>query len=541
MLRRGAILLGLVGGSVHAQGALLEVLSSGDVGALGASVAGAGDVDLDGLPDVLAGAPDTGYLGVFAGAAYVRAGGSGEELLRLYGKTSGDDFGTAVAGVGDIDGDGHPDVAVTAPGNIGDRYVRVLSGVDGHVLLHLVGSGNGKFGTAVAGPGDVDADGWPDILVGAPLSGSPGYVRVYSGATGDVLIHIDDDPVFFASDDLGASVSWIGDVNHDGHADLAVGAPGDHQIESVDNGAARIYSGRDGHLLHKFLGADNNDLLGTSIAGCGDVDGDGTGDLLAGAPSEGASGYDDGALYLISGATGAALLHIPSEHIGERLGEVVAGGGDFDGDGIPDLISSAAAAVQIGPSYYSSRSVKVFSGLDGALLATLQGGTTKETLWSPPLAVACAGDFNDNGHPDLAVGLPSLMGPTFFTKSKLAVFEMHCGTIEEVGDSCTGTLGVAPDLSVTGCATPGGTLAVSVDGPPVPTLLLVGLGSADVLLPSGCSLLVSGLVAVVPVTPGASVSDTLPLGIVGLGLDLQAFSVLAGGMAASQGVQVLVE
>ncbi|MFO0985157.1 MAG: integrin alpha [Planctomycetota bacterium] len=112
--------------------------------------------------------------------------------------------------------------------------------------------GNDFFGSAVADAGDVDGDGVHDFVVGAPLHGKTarGYVRVYSGANGSVLAQWNGEAVV---DWFGFAVSGAGDVNHDGHADLLVGAPKEANGTSI--GTVRLFSGKDGSTLFEIDGA----------------------------------------------------------------------------------------------------------------------------------------------------------------------------------------------------------------------------------------------------------------------------------------------
>ena len=175
-------------------------------------------------------------------------------------------------------------------------------------LLHQK-NGSSAFdfmGRAVAGAGDVDGDGKADFIVGASreLTGA-GSVFVYSGATGALLYRKD------SSDSLsyfGFSVAGAGDVNGDGKADFLVGAfqadPGG--LENA--GSVFLYSGADGSLLYRKDGAGFGDEFGISVAGAGDVNGDAKSDFIVGARLADPNGVSNaGSAYLFSGATGELL------------------------------------------------------------------------------------------------------------------------------------------------------------------------------------------------------------------------------------------
>lgn len=207
----------------------------------GSAVAAVGDVDGDTVPDIAVGADfDSSYTWV-AGAVYVFSGRTGQVLLGAGGGQINDAFGFAVDAAGDVNQDGVPDLIVGAPqfGGLYPGYAQVLSGADGSVLYTWTGDGPfDEFGFSVAGLGDVDGDGYPDLAVGADQVWAwLGYVRVFSGRTGDLLYAVEGQG--WAG--LGYSVAAGGDVNGDGFPDLLAGAPGDDTV-SLDAGSATVYA-----------------------------------------------------------------------------------------------------------------------------------------------------------------------------------------------------------------------------------------------------------------------------------------------------------
>jgi len=325
---------------------------------LGYSVAGAGDVDGDGFADLFVGAPGTDPNGLFfAGSAFVFSGATGAQLFRFDGLAAGDWLGWSVAGTGDVDGDGFADLFVGAPGtdpnglsNAGSAFV--FSGTTGAQLWRFDGQATNdnlgsNLGWSVAGAGDVDGDGFPDLIVGAVNADPHGFSRagsalVFSGATGAQLFRFDGQR---PGDLLGGSVSGAGDVDGDGFADLFVGAPGTDPNGLFFAGSAFVFSGATGAQLFRFDGLAAGDNLGYSVAGAGDVDGDGVPDLIVGDPFANPNGITDaGSAFVFSGATGIKLWRFDNQATGDWFGSSVSEAGDVDGDGRPDLIVGSPRA-----------------------------------------------------------------------------------------------------------------------------------------------------------------------------------------------------
>jgi hypothetical protein len=305
----------------------------------GYAVADAGDVNGDGVPDIVSGAPGVGKA---VGHAYVYSGATGRTLMRLDGHHPGDQFGAAVSSAGDVNGDGHADLLIGAPGSgsaAGRAYV--ISGRTSRVIrvlsAHRPGDG---FGVGTARTDDRSGDGVPDLIVGATSTTTPGHgaAYVYSGKTGKLLFRIRGERGNVAFGQF--FVAGVGDTNGDGVPDIYVGDYASNNAGSA-GGFAAVYSGVDGRLLHAWRGAAGEGLGPGRAAG--DVNHDGRTDLIIGEYTSSDGAAQAGKVKVVSGATGKVLRTITSTTPGENLGFDAVGVGDTNGNGTIDYLVSAAS------------------------------------------------------------------------------------------------------------------------------------------------------------------------------------------------------
>ncbi|SFR51140.1 FG-GAP-like repeat-containing protein [Litoreibacter janthinus] len=333
----------------------------------GRSVRSAGDLNGDGFDDIVVGAPTFSNRpsDMVPGSAYVFFGGvNGPSATPDWSVTSpqfGDRFARAVGGVGDTDGDGFDDLLVG--GYFHDimfenegGIILYSGGVDGpsnhHDWVGLGGGVGAGLGWAAGAGGDINGDGYADVIAGAPKfdagEGPEGRLFVYYG--GENGLNTTPDWTWDMGDrgaDLGRSFASAGDINGDGFDDVIAGARlADDPSGIAKSGAAMVFFGSADGLLEEpalvLRGEHTLSFFGNYVTGLGDINGDGFDDFAVGAP--GASSFS-GRIYVYLGAADglsedpALILESPDQ--GSAFGFSVWSAGDIDGDGLGDMIVGA--------------------------------------------------------------------------------------------------------------------------------------------------------------------------------------------------------
>ncbi|MEZ4739597.1 MAG: FG-GAP-like repeat-containing protein [Flavobacteriales bacterium] len=408
----------------------------------GWSVDGAGDVNGDGYSDLLVGATTwendvatdkEGATFVYHGSA---AGINPVPAVILQSNATNQYMGYSVAGLGDINGDGYSDVGtgghLAARGQTNEGVAWIFLGsatgvnpIPRHILERNQGAA--QFGGSISGAGDVNGDGFNDVIIGAhkyelaPCSAVPantcddGAIFIYHGSANALGIGVNPAPTLtfntlpFGGKQAGWAVSTAGDVNGDGYSDVIIGDWRDDVGGPLGEGTAFVFHGSATGVVTSAPAAilQSNTAytnFGRSVSTAGDVNGDGYADVVVGSTLFSNGQSLEGAMFLYLGsATGissSAFLRYEGQANNYQMGESVSTAGDVNGDGYSDMIAGinnaggGLARIYHGGTYSVSNTPS-FNRASGSASARLG--------WS----VANAGDINGDGYSDAVMGAPN--------------------------------------------------------------------------------------------------------------------------------------
>ena len=397
-----------------------------------------GDLDGDGTEDLVVGGPEV-LAASDAGFAWILSGPLSGSVdldtgVTLEGSSAGDEFGLDLVTL-DFDGDGYDDLLVGAPNLSASAStsgvvalflgpVTASVGVgEADLLLSGVDTGD-RAGRAVDAVADLDGDGLDELLLGAPAYdggeyNSGGAFLFYGGLSADA--QIDEAGAAILGEEfrgtLGSRVHAASDLDGDGLADLAVTElKGDG--DDTDSGVVWLFSGPlsgslgTGDADARLDGASNGDSFGASLA-TADLDGDGTDDLVVGATASDAGGASNtGAAWVFSGSlaasgdTGDAVAELVGSAANDQLGVALSAGGDFDSDGVADLVVGAA---RYDAGLSSTGGAFLFLGpVSGSLEAGEADGVITGVAADQDLGAALlwAHSLSGSGYDELLVGVP---------------------------------------------------------------------------------------------------------------------------------------
>ncbi|MFW3146318.1 MAG: putative Ig domain-containing protein [Thermoplasmatota archaeon] len=372
-----------------------------------------------------------------------------DSTASFWGEGQGDRTGTTISGAGDVNGDGYDDFLIGTfqnddGGVLAGKTYLILGGSSGWMMDSSLSDANASFigedvddksGFSVAGAGDVNGDGYDDIIIGAPGDEGGGLIsgQTYmifgreAGWSPDIDLSMANASYIGEElyDGSGSSVSGAGDVNGDGYDDFLIGSSQNDEFGSA-SGQTYLILGRSGgwsmdldlsEANASFHGENADDYSGSDVAGAGDVNGDGYDDFLIGAWANNEGGHPySGKTYLFLGKPSGwemdtnlskADASFVGENAWDRSGYCIAGAGDLNGDGFDDIIIGAYSNGEGGKN--SGQTYVIFGRSSGwtrdmDLSEADASFIGEEADDQSGYSISGAGDVNDDGRDDLIIG-----------------------------------------------------------------------------------------------------------------------------------------
>jgi hypothetical protein len=417
-----------------------QVFGMSDNEEFGSSYARSDDVNFDNLEDIVVGSRGASSMGFF-GNGYVQcvSASYGWTMWRTNGTGNDQGIGANLVMVADLNGDGKRDViAHNAEGNSAGLYknglVMAISGTTGQVLWQADGAiDNARFGGSVDDLGDINGDGITDLLVVDPDAAAgawmvfpdAGKASLISGADGSVIWeHAGTHP----GEHYGSVHKVFGDVNGDGVMDIVLGNPENSSMGLASNGTVELLNGANGYPLWVRAGSFNYGLFGSRLLLPGDLNGDGSNDVLM-VSSEASTGsfwnplINNGHIEAISGATGATMWQMLGADNGSHLGSNLILIDDADGDGATDLVSGSPLADENGLT--NNGKLVGISGRMGGVLWTAIGDTADAGLG---FILKEIDDADGDGVADLATTNPGSDSSSLINNGSVRSFSSATGT-----------------------------------------------------------------------------------------------------------------
>ncbi|WP_026632871.1 FG-GAP-like repeat-containing protein [Dyadobacter alkalitolerans] len=396
---------------------------------MGYAVSSAGDINGDGYSDLLVGAPmfdkghtNEGVVFIYHGSA---SGPVANPALILEGNQNEAQYGYSVSTAGDVNKDGYSDIVIGAryydKGQTNEGAAFVYHGSANGIVVNATvlqsNQADASFGKSVLLAGDVNADGYSDLLIGAPLfenggQADEGAAFIFQGSANGInpiaAMTLEGNQ---ASGQFGHATAGAGDINGDGYSDIVIGSYA-FDKGHTNEGIALIYHGSALGISNNantiLEGNQTNAQFGISVSGAGDINGDGYSDLVVGASAYDKNFGDEGAAFIYKGSANGVIIApasiIYSNQGAAQLGAAVTNAGDVNGDGFSDLLLTA-------PRYDKGQTNEgaVFlhlgsqTGIQNTPFSTFEGDQAEAFLGSAT-GVASAGDVNGDGYSDIVIG-----------------------------------------------------------------------------------------------------------------------------------------